>query len=286
VTSYSLNSPGNLKARQTAGLYVPEGKVPKYASEACDNNFTKYAKACRCAGVEVVTVTAPAKTVTYSVPGGTLTSVLSTVAVTQTTVSKVTATTRSTTTNIVSVTNTVTSTATIQVSSTSVMPATSTPPGAVATLVCQAPGARFRASVLVDTRFRWFNDFEYSQPAWQTISDESLLPPSSVWTLDNDGFLQGAFLPPGATEPRVAYVDIGSGITNPIKVRAGPASIVAAGVAAGIRVKVKGCINASTKEFTASAVGFHTILTCSNEFFLGSGDSANCLTLLPTARDA
>lgn len=282
VTSTSTVYLVNLKARQTGS------PLPSYASGVCPD-WDKYVEACKCAGVEPITVTATAATETVTVTADSaVTSTVSTLSSTQTDIVSVTATTSSTQTDTISVTETVTTTETTTASSTTTVLATSTPT-TVVPLTCKPQGLNFRASSpLNDGTTRWMNVVNKAMVAWQTFPPGP--PPTatlytSTWVLDSNGYLELASPIAPDTSVLVAYVDL-SKTGASVEVQMKPKPDVEAGVAAGTFGRVSGCVNAATSAVTISANGMSNILTCGNGLYLSTGTGVdirpNCIQLFPT----
>ena len=271
---------------------VPE--VPRYASGACDADFFKYAKACACAGVKVITVTAESSVKTVTIEAGTVTSIYSTYFSTETSANLATVTTSTTLTTVISVTDTVTSTTTETASSTIVVSETVTPPTSVVTLTCKPPGSQFHARVIQsdDGSTRHLNDV-YGYPAWQIGflpgSSPNSMTDSNSWVISSSGYLEGALPITNGGEVDVPYVDVSVAVPTTVQMRSKPKGEVEAAVLAGTYVRVKACINAETNELTLSVEGRHNIFNCLNILYMSMGDASElpggykCVRLFPVA---
>lgn len=279
--------PQKLKARQTSTPQAGqvEGKVPDYAFDACGGEFQKYAKACGCAGVNVVTVTASAEVETVTVIASTLTSVVSTYHSTQTETDLVTTTTLSTVTDIIPVTDTVTSTNIVTASSTTIVTEKSTA-ASVPTVLCKTKGTDkhyiFRALKSDDGSTRYMTS-PNNDPSWQSTSSPATLPASSIWVVNADGYLEN-------TLSYVAYIETATA-GQTVRVLSKSRSEVDVGVAAGTFTRISACVNSATNALALAALGRNNIFTCRNSLYLSSGDGTDllanngCVRLFPTAND-
>jgi len=284
IFSYAIAGPTRkVKARKDGTLGELEGEVPAYAFDVCGGDFQKYAKACGCAGVEVVTVTAKAEVVTVTVPGSTVTDVYSTYLSTETSTDLVTATTSSTVTDITSVTDTVTSTTIVVASSTAIVAEQSTPTSVTA-ISCKAKGSRFWATVLQtndgSTRYLTHPGF----PAWQ-MSDSNFLTNAGdvvVWLVSAGGWLENA-------AGLAAYIETSEAATDAlVRVWTKPKAEVDAGVTTGIYARIAACVT-QTNQVLVSGLGRENMFNCGNAFYISSDHAESqgsyCVQLFPTTID-
>lgn len=284
TTMFSYGPPAptmKIKARETPTPQADEldDKVPDYALDACDNNFTKYGKACGCVGVPAVTVTASAEVETVTVAASTLTSVSSTYISTQTETELLTATVSSTKTDITLGTSTTTVVETVSSTTTIIQQATAT---SVTSISCKPNGTAKRYVIYAiksdDGSTRWITNPGNTGLAWQTTT--STLSDSSVWSVNDDGYLENvlgyvAYIPTSTTAKTVRALT---------KLKANVYADVAAGTAAALSA----CVNPTTNKLSVTVLGRTKFFTCNNTFYISNGDGsdvANCFQLSPTAND-
>lgn len=298
VTSTSTVYQMAFKARRSAS-----SNLPAYASTVCPS-WNKYVSACKCAGAVATTITVPAAAVTVTVPAGSaVTSVVSTISITETNVALATAAASSTETDVSSVTVTISSraidtiafTATVSTTQIDTVSATSTAfqtstPTTIVTLTCKQPGTSFRvSSPYKDGTTRFMNVVSSNgMVAWQTVSGATgPTTYSYTWTLDSNGYLELANPVGTATTVAVPYIDLSAAKTSSVAILTKPKAVVEAAVAAGTYVRLKGCVNAATGEVTISGAGRANILTCGNGFYLSNGNGLDvrpdCTQFFPTA---
>ena len=278
-TSTAYESAASLKARQTA---VP---LPLYASVACAD-WDQYVKACKCAGFEATTVTAPVAVETVTVTAdNAVTTTVATISATETNAVSVTATVSVTEINTVLVTETATSTAVITVSATTTISATSTPTSVVP-LACRLTGVSFRVSdPFPDGTTRWMNVVNSAAIAWQTFSTNPTAASlaTSTWVLDSNGYLELASAV--GTTIYAAYISTtatGASVSVGVKAKAD----VEAAVAAGTALRIKGCVNAATSALTLTGTQRYNMLSCGNGLYFSTGTGtdirSDCVKLVPT----
>ncbi|KAK3399830.1 hypothetical protein B0T20DRAFT_477665 [Sordaria brevicollis] len=291
TTSY-LPEPSVLKvkARQTVG--AAPSTLPEYASADCAD-WTKYLKACKCAGVKLttitVTVSAPVETetVTMTIPGEEVTiTVPMTVSSTQTAIVTATATDATTVTETVTyLPDGFTVTETVTATSTTTAIITSTPT-TVVPLTCQPTGYNFQVStpdLAMPIYELWLYVNSNAQPLWPSY-DASSGPPKisyTVFSVDNNGHVQARGFDGDL------YVPVDSAAAS-LPVKVGNRVTVDAGVAAGTMARIKGCVDADTGGFTVSVNGRQNLLHCNDaRAYISSGNGADlnkgCVQATPTA---
>lgn len=265
VTTTAFVYPQTLKVRQAAS------SIPEYAAEACAD-WEKYVKACSCAGVEPVTVTASAVTEIVTVTASdAITTTASTLSSTQTDVVTVTETVSSTATDIISLAETVTATETVTASQVTTVSTTATPTSTVS-VQCKAPGTSFRASTpFYDGSTRWMNVVNSNIIAWQSFAggQPAVNAPTATWVVDDNGYLELRNVNAGQSEVLVAIMSTQpTGESAQVTVRA--KSVANAAVAAGTSVRVQACIT-QANELRMQARGRANILECGNGLYLSRG---------------
>ena len=277
-----------LKARETETPSLPD-----YASGVCED-WNKYVKACKCAGVEVTTVTAsagPVETVTVTASGA-VTTTVATLSTTETEVISVTATVSDTQIDTISHTATVTEEGVVTVTVSTTVEATQTPTSVVP-LACKATGIPFRASnPFPDGSVRWMNSVNNNLVAWQSFPGGTAptSQQSANWVLDPEGYLEHSGPVPGLAASLVAYYDL-SRTSATVQVLVKPKNEVQAGVADGRWGRVKGCVSAATSTLNLAVGGVpggrHNILSCGNGLYISAGAGTDirpdCVALTPQA---
>ena len=253
-----------------------ETPLPEYAAAACAD-WDMYVKACKCASVEPITVTAEPATSTVTVPADdAITTTVGTVSSTQTVTVYATATTSVTATNAAMVIATVTVTETATESVASTVQATQTP-SVVVPLTCRPTGEAWRASnPVADGSIRWMNAVNsYTIIAWQGFASipapGSLAAQSSVWTVKN-GFLEHKYNIGSNSQVMVPYLETTTTEANAatVMVKLKSRSSVEAGVAAGTMERIRACVGAGDNKLLMTSRGRSNILTCGNALMLST----------------
>lgn len=277
ATTY-IELPSTLKARALRTFIAAPSGLPEYASADCAD-WTKYAKACKCVGVEETTVTvtvsaaAETETTTVSIPGEEVTvTVPMTVSSTETSTVSATATDASTVTETVTDTpDSVTVTETVTATSTTTVTTTSTPT-TVVPLTCQATGQFFQVSTPYPTGATTNTLWLYGVNPVLWVGFSGTAPPASntltVWSLDSNGYIQLR------NSNRVLYVPVGSSAAS-LPVRVSDKATVEAGVANGTMAMIKGCVDAETGQFAVSANGRQNLVQCGSSVYISSGNGAD-----------
>ncbi|KAG7293192.1 hypothetical protein NEMBOFW57_003238 [Staphylotrichum longicolle] len=279
TTSAVVNNPIN--ARQDAST-----SVPAYASEHC-RSWEEYVKACKCAGVGALTVTAealPAATVTVSsILGATTVSVPSTLSLTETVYVSLTETVAMTETDTVRVTATaqLTQTVTLAPDYVTVTETTTTTVAPAAT--CSAPSAvgAFKAAATEQggQSLLMYADIlngVVGPLMWKPDSPSPVLNIKNkyIWKLDADGSLALASNIPPFTVNYLAYVSTTTAAAS-LWVQVQPRADVESLVASGYGVKLKGCVDPATGELTLDVNGRKNILWSVGQFYVSSGDGSD-----------
>lgn len=291
---FSYAPPGaKMMARSDHGEVVARGNnpwgIPDYAWPACQD-WDHYIDACKCFGINPITVTKKASTTTVTVTASNaITTTVSTLTTTTTNTVPVTATTSATFTAVIEVIASVTTTQTVTDAS-AVTISTTTTPTVTSTLSCKPTGVPFRAAqaagdprrlAVVGGGFVAWIDFGPS-------GDPFILQATTL-VLDNNGFLE-LLNPQFPGDPDQAlYIDLtagGSTATEQVFADGQPA--VEAG--APNFVRIKGCINPITNVLYLSADGRNNILNCQGGgAFLSTGNglelSGDCVVLTPVTED-
>lgn len=283
TASAVVNNPIN--ARQDTSD-APETAVPAYASEHC-RSWEEYVKACKCAGVEALTVTAealPAATVTVSsILGATTVSVPSTLSLTETVYVSLTETVAMTETDTVRVTATaqLTQTVTLAPDYVTVTETTTTTVAPAAT--CSAPSAvgAFKAAATEHggQSLLMYADILNGVVGPLNWKADSPSPSPNIknkyiWKLDADGSLALASNIPPFTVNYLAYVSTTTAAAS-LWVQVQPRADVESLVASGYGVKLKGCVDPATGELTLDANGRKNILWSVGQFYVSSGDGSD-----------
>lgn len=268
--------------------------LPEYASADCAD-WTKYVKACKCVGVELATVTVTVsaavetEVVTVTVPGEEVTvTVPMTVSSTQTAIVSATATDASTVTETVTdVPDSVTITETVSTISTVTVTTTSTP-STVVPLTCQSTGYTFQVSTPytsagMEGKSLWLWGVQSTVYWIGYMGTGAPSQSATIWNLDSNGSVQLR----GTNS--ILYVLTGSSAAS-VQVKLGNRNDVDAGVAAGSMARIKGCVDASTGQFTVSGDGRHNLVQCGSNIFISSGNGSergsNCVQVTTTVSKA
>ncbi|KAK8066907.1 hypothetical protein PG997_013654 [Apiospora hydei] len=290
---YSKDDPTIFRKKRLATVTSLAGSVvsalPDYVSAVCPS-WDKYTSACRCAGVEPVTVTVAAgaaptvtETVSTSVVGSTLSR-------TDVETAPATATTEATRTETVTETPTPsTATEVTTATSTTVAQATATPSAVVVPQNCRPTGPWFRGQTYSlstqseGPKYMYTVDTssDSSSISWAQFSTIPSGPEyqSQQWVLDDQGQLQQFNPAAGASEVQVAYVDGG--------LAQGPADTVPVAMMKlngaqfltfiGAIARVQGCVSPGTNALTLrDMIGARSnILQCGTAMVLSRGDGSD-----------
>ena len=261
--------PTTLKKRTVGAMFT---SLPEYASADCPD-WNKYTKACKCAGAEMMTtitstISAAVETVTttVSIPDEVITVTNpATATSTVTAVVSLTATDASTAVETVTETpDSVTATETVTETSTTTAVVTETP----TTVVTKNPS--FQATVALSGNLAGQTGWLWAagSTTWWIINGgvgdlSASSYPTSVWNLDNDGYLSS---PNGDHEAYILTSDTAGAVRSDGK------ATVDAGVAAGTMRRISASISNDLK-LTMVVGDRSTIWACPQVFYITSGNA-------------
>lgn len=288
ATTVYCASPAKMMARDTELEVVARGNnpwgIPDYAWPACQD-WDQYVDACKCFGIQPLTVTNQPTTTTVTVTApNAVTTTVSTLTTTTTSTVSVTVTTSATFTAVIEVIASATITQTITATST-VFVTTTVTPTVTSTTLCKATGVPFRVAEAPGDPLHFYIT---SRIFGSWVEDEAPLGDNdiqaSTFVLDSNGFIELATPFNAGAPDDVLILELSNSIPSERIIVIDQVQEEGDGDSS---VRIKGCVDPVTNVLSLSADGRNNILDCDGRVILSSTDGSetnfDCVTVFPVA---